>query len=78
MTGEKAVRTSARFIWLAAELRAWRTTSVVIGSASARAAAREAPARWVSIGRVSITHISVRETTSSPWAPDAADHPASR
>ena len=34
MIGENAVRTSARFIWLAAELRACRTTSVVIGSGS--------------------------------------------
>ena len=30
--GEKAVRTSARFIWLAAEFRPWRITSVVTGS----------------------------------------------
>src|SRR5690242_6018333 len=33
MTGEKAVRISARFIWLAAEFNACRSTSVVIGSA---------------------------------------------
>ena len=45
MIGEKAVRTSARFIWLAAELRPWRMTSVVIGSASTAPLAAPAPAR---------------------------------
>jgi hypothetical protein len=46
MTGEKAVRTSARFICSAAEFSPWRITSVVIGSASAVAPlAAPAPAR---------------------------------
>jgi hypothetical protein len=34
MTGENAVRISARFIWLAAEFNEWRTISVVTGSGS--------------------------------------------
>ena len=34
MQGENAVRTIARFIWLAAMLSELRTTSVVTGSAS--------------------------------------------
>src|SRR5580765_1342927 len=37
MIGEKAVRTSARFIWLAAEFSPCRITSVVTGSASTAA-----------------------------------------
>ncbi len=45
MTGENDVRMRARFIWLAAELRAFRITSVVIGSASATPAPTPLPAR---------------------------------
>ena len=45
MIGENDVRTSARLICSAAELRPWRITSVVIGSASAAPAAPPCPAR---------------------------------
>ena len=44
MIGENAVRISARFICFAAELRPWRITSVVIGSASTAAGVGPAPA----------------------------------
>ena len=45
MTGENAVRTSARFICSAAELSPCRITSVVIGSASTAPLALPIPAR---------------------------------
>src|SRR5919206_3609969 len=54
MIGEKAVRTSARFIWLAAEFSPWRMTSVVTGSASATPALVPAPARWTTVSGVAM------------------------
>jgi hypothetical protein len=45
MIGEKAVRTSARFIWLAAESSPCRITSVVTGSASTAPLDAPTPAR---------------------------------
>ena len=44
MMGENEARTSSCFIWLAAELSEWRTTSVLTGSASAAPLAVPVPA----------------------------------